>query len=183
MSSLAKSSQQALDYLTQPSRRRPLFVVALICLFAGALWAFSPGPPVPRARAPPAPVQTQRPAAGASGDGPAKPGGTWDYKRDWLNYRFTDAQCDKAFPKLFEELDRSKADRGNKPITLQELDAIPRQNGYVRGIVHDQQVRPYEPEYSVEWTNNDLHSSTSMQHRARSIRGTLPSSCPSTAPS
>ena len=132
MSSLAKSSQQALDFISQPSRRRPLFIVALLCLFAGTLWVFSSGSPIVEApiRRPPVPTEGESPKKDLA----------WDVQRDWLNYRLTDEQCDTTFPRLFEELDKSRADRGNRKITLKELNSIPRKNGYVRGLVYEQQV-------------------------------------------
>ena len=134
MSTLSKTSQQAVNFISQPSRRRPLFVLAILCLFAGSLWAFRSRSSAASARSPSRPSQ----AAPAQNHGEA-----WDFERDKLNFRFTEDQCDAAFPGLFDELAKSVADRNGKAITLDEIDTIPRQNGYVRGIIYDQEVRPY----------------------------------------
>ena len=66
--------------------------------------------------------------------------GTWDFRRDEKNYRLDDAECQHAFPGLFEEVDRAVQDRRNKPITFEELESIPRINGYVRGMIYEQEV-------------------------------------------
>ncbi|KAL2444187.1 hypothetical protein ABEF95_015792 [Exophiala dermatitidis] len=73
------------------------------------------------------------------GFGPPRPS-TWDYRRDANNLRLDLRQCEQAFPGLFEEVERPLADRRNSSITLEELDSVPRQNGYVRGMIYDQQL-------------------------------------------
>ena len=67
--------------------------------------------------------------------------GTWDFTRDRKNLLFNNAQCDALFPDLYEEIDRAVRDRNGQQITLAELDSIEPRNGYVRGIIYDQQVR------------------------------------------
>ena len=66
--------------------------------------------------------------------------GTWDFRRDEKNYRLDDAECQHAFPGLFEEVDRAVQDRRNNSITFEELESIPRINGYVRGMIYEQEV-------------------------------------------
>ena len=50
------------------------------------------------------------------------------------------AQCDKAFPELFHDIERAVKDRNGKQITKEEIDGIEPKNGYVRGMIYDQQV-------------------------------------------
>ena len=50
-------------------------------------------------------------------------------------------QCDLAFPGLFEEVDRPVNARMHNPITFEEIDTMPKQNGYVRVMIYNQQVR------------------------------------------
>ena len=66
--------------------------------------------------------------------------GTWDFRRDEKNYQLDDVQCQQAFPGLFNEVDRAVKDRRDRTITLEELEGIPRINGYVRGMIYDQEV-------------------------------------------
>ncbi|KIV83011.1 hypothetical protein PV11_05072 [Exophiala sideris] len=66
--------------------------------------------------------------------------GKWSYKRDADNLMLNSQQCEKAFPGLFEEVDRPVRDRSSSRITLDELDSLPRQNGYVRAMIYNQQL-------------------------------------------
>lgn len=66
--------------------------------------------------------------------------GTWDYTRDRDNLLLTQDQCDQAFPDLFAEIDRAREARSFNPITTKELDSITPRNGYIRAMIHDQQV-------------------------------------------
>jgi hypothetical protein len=66
--------------------------------------------------------------------------GTWNYQRDAENLMLDSQQCDQAFPGLFEEVDRPVNERMHTPITVEEIDAIPKQNGYVRAMIYNQQV-------------------------------------------
>ncbi len=67
--------------------------------------------------------------------------GQWNYARDADNLLLDSQQCDQAFPGLFEEAERPVNERLHKPITVAELDSMPQQNGYVRAMIYDQQVR------------------------------------------
>ena len=66
--------------------------------------------------------------------------GTWDYKRDRFNLMLNTAQCEQAFPGLFDEIERPKTQRQTRPITLKEINAIVPRNGYVRAMIVNQQV-------------------------------------------
>lgn len=67
--------------------------------------------------------------------------GRWNFKRDAENLMLDSHQCEQAFPGLFHEVERPGNDRKDSPITLEELDSVPQQNGYVRAMIYDQQVR------------------------------------------
>lgn len=49
-------------------------------------------------------------------------------------------QCERAFPGLFEEVERPVKNRKTSHITALELDRVPKQNGYVRAMIFNQQV-------------------------------------------
>lgn len=66
--------------------------------------------------------------------------GTWNYKRDADNLMLDSKQCEQAFPGLFEEIERPVKDRMHSHITVHELDSVPKQNGFVRAMVYNQQV-------------------------------------------
>lgn len=67
--------------------------------------------------------------------------GHWNYARDRRNFFLTQAQCDTAFPDLFKEVDRPVKLRKSNKISLKELDETPALNGFIRGMIYDQQVR------------------------------------------
>ncbi|KAJ6117908.1 Lipopolysaccharide-modifying protein [Penicillium sp. IBT 18751x] len=64
----------------------------------------------------------------------------WDYQRDKDNLLFDQGECDRAFPALFDEIERAKRDRQSRPITLEELESITPKNGYIRAMIYDQQL-------------------------------------------
>ena len=66
--------------------------------------------------------------------------GIWNFERDANNLLLSDAQCDAAFPGLFKEIDRAVSHRRRNHITISEIDEIKISNGYVRGMIYDQQV-------------------------------------------
>lgn len=66
--------------------------------------------------------------------------GRWNFMRDRNNLLLDDAQCDVAFPKLFDEVERAVNNRRHNHITSDELDAIEPKNGYVRAMIYDQEV-------------------------------------------
>lgn len=72
---------------------------------------------------------------------PSRPGfsGTWDYSHR-NNLMFTEEQCDAAFPRLFEEIERATSNRARHKITKDELDRIEPKNGFIRAMIYDQQV-------------------------------------------
>lgn len=67
--------------------------------------------------------------------------GTWDWRRDGKNFILDEEQCEQAFPGLFEEVKRAVRDRHGKSVTLEEMDAIEPVNGYIRGMIYEQEVR------------------------------------------
>ncbi|EXJ90583.1 hypothetical protein A1O1_03686 [Capronia coronata CBS 617.96] len=75
------------------------------------------------------------------GAGKGRFDGTWHYNRDANNLMLDSQQCDQAFPGLFEEVQRPVNARLHGPrITLDDIDSIPRRNGYVRAMIYDQQL-------------------------------------------
>ena len=66
--------------------------------------------------------------------------GRWDYHRDQDNLLMDLAQCETAFPGLFDEIKRPMTDRWARRITVEEIDSIEPKNGYVRAMIFDQQV-------------------------------------------
>jgi len=69
--------------------------------------------------------------------------GRWNSRRDRNNLMLDDSQCEVAFPKLFEEVERAVNLRRPSHITSDELDAIEPKNGYVRAMIYDQEVSRY----------------------------------------
>ena len=65
--------------------------------------------------------------------------GSWDPSHRNILV-FTDDQCDEAFPKLFEEIERATLSRAHHRITKDELDRIEPKNGFIRAMIYDQQV-------------------------------------------
>ncbi|EXJ89791.1 hypothetical protein A1O3_02858 [Capronia epimyces CBS 606.96] len=66
--------------------------------------------------------------------------GKWNYTRDAGNLLLDSEQCEQAFPGLFEEVERPMKGRAKSHITVDEIDSIPRRNGYVRAMIFDQQL-------------------------------------------
>lgn len=66
--------------------------------------------------------------------------GHWNSARDSNNLLLNNAQCEAAFPKLFDEVERAVNTRWGNHITSDELDAIDPKNGYVRAMIYDQEV-------------------------------------------
>jgi hypothetical protein len=69
---------------------------------------------------------------------------TWDFARDRHYLLFNNDQCNQIFPDLYADIDRAVKDRHGQRITLQEIDSIEPVNGYVRGMIYNQQVRAME---------------------------------------
>lgn len=66
--------------------------------------------------------------------------GTWDYHRDRDNLLLTLDQCDRAFPGFFVEVDRAVDVWRSARIKEADVDAIPRQNGFVRAMIYDNKL-------------------------------------------
>ena len=118
--------------LMPPFRRGTyiLYVLAgLFCLFG--LYALLPQPPTQRRSSP---VKTGAKAA-TSFDG------NWNPARDSLNLLLNDDQCTEAFSGLFADINRAIEDRGGMQVSVAELERVPRINGYVRGMIYNQEVR------------------------------------------
>ena len=49
-------------------------------------------------------------------------------------------KCEKTFPGLFDEVDRAARGRWGKKITSTDLDQIELRNGYIRGMIYNQEV-------------------------------------------
>lgn len=66
--------------------------------------------------------------------------GKWNVSRDWMNFRLTNEECTEAFPGLYADIDRAILDRRGTKISLEELEQVPKINGYVRGMIYNQQL-------------------------------------------
>ena len=65
----------------------------------------------------------------------------FDVARDGLNYGLSEAQCFSAFPKLFNETNKSALLRQDNQFTYKDLDSRNVEDGMVRGIIEQGQVR------------------------------------------
>jgi hypothetical protein len=63
----------------------------------------------------------------------------WEFqtRRDAENYGLSDYQCRAAFPKLFDQVEKSVATRRISKITKEDLDSQKWLNGMVRGMVYN----------------------------------------------
>jgi hypothetical protein len=76
---------------------------------------------------------------------------TWDFvvERDGNNHGLSEDQCRTAFPKLYNELDKSSALRADRHFTYKEFDSRTVDDGMVRGIIDRGEV-------SKHWTRLTL---------------------------
>lgn len=65
---------------------------------------------------------------------------SWKYERDGKRLVMDQSMCEKSFPGLYTEVDRMVQKRRDDKITKDMLDVLERRNGYVRVMLHDQQV-------------------------------------------
>lgn len=89
-------------------------------------------------------LKSSRPVGScSSSESSTTPAEDWafDVNRDALNYGLSEAQCLTAFPKLFNESDRSAFLRKDNPFTYKDLDSRNVEDGMVRGIIEQGQVR------------------------------------------
>ncbi|KAM3416007.1 hypothetical protein BST61_g9494 [Cercospora zeina] len=70
----------------------------------------------------------------------------WQYNwaRDGNNQALTASQCDAAFPKLYQEIDRARAHFNGKKITEKHIELSGGNDGGVRFLIVDSQVRIVE---------------------------------------
>lgn len=68
--------------------------------------------------------------------------GSWEFiaERDAKDHGLSEEQCQKAFPKLFVEVDKSASSRAENNITYEELDSRPVEDGMGRAIIYRGQV-------------------------------------------
>lgn len=109
------------------------FVVALFFLWSGQLLQSTPVAVDSK------PIPITQPRKGLY-DVKTPYNGTWNFVRDRKNYLLSSHQCDTLFPDLYKDLDRAIKDRNGKKITLKEIDSIKPKNGFIRGIIYDQQL-------------------------------------------
>lgn len=76
--------------------------------------------------------------------------GKWDWQRDGKNFLLNEEQCEQAFPGLFDEVKRAVKDRNGKMITLEEVDRIEPTNGYIRGMIYDQEASTRRPSIYIQ---------------------------------
>lgn len=106
-------------------------VIVVIVLFYTSRYASYPS--LPPSRSSWEPTRNYHPNNGAFD-------GTWNFTRDARNLLLNHDQCDLAFPRLFQEIDRPVSNRRSRPITLKEIEGIQPMNGYIRAMIYDQQV-------------------------------------------
>ena len=73
---------------------------------------------------------------------PASFDSSWEYPRDAKKLSLSPQQCEAAFPGLSYEVTRNVRDRNGNKLSLQDIDSIPKQNGYVRAMIYDNEVSP-----------------------------------------
>jgi hypothetical protein len=71
---------------------------------------------------------------------------TWDFvvERDGNNHGLSEDQCRTAFPKLYNELDKSSALRADRHFTYKEFDSRTVDDGMVRGIIDRGEVSKHQ---------------------------------------
>ncbi|KAI9812562.1 MAG: hypothetical protein M1827_004551 [Pycnora praestabilis] len=100
--------------------------------------------------------------------------GTWDWRRDSKNLLLEDGQCEQAFPGLFEDVNRAVNDRRSRKITLEEVDSIDPINGYVRGMIYEQEstfiiyADAQTPHHARNCADLTLQELSPFQHRTSS---------------
>jgi len=67
---------------------------------------------------------------------------TWNLTQERLRLTLNHDQCSLQFPRLYDDIDRAVRDtKGrNGAITLQDLESVSKINGYVRGMVYDNEL-------------------------------------------
>lgn len=65
----------------------------------------------------------------------------FDWRRDSFKYGLDDHQCDVAFLRLFQDIDIAVEHRRGRNVTLQDIDDHLTQNGTIRAMIFDGQVR------------------------------------------
>ncbi|KAF2161762.1 hypothetical protein M409DRAFT_58838 [Zasmidium cellare ATCC 36951] len=66
---------------------------------------------------------------------------SYEWERDRNNHGLTKEQCDIAFPELYNEIDRAVEYWKDRKITPQSIDLVDGNDGGVRVLIHDQQLR------------------------------------------
>ena len=74
--------------------------------------------------------------------GATNPFAKWEFdaSRDGDNYGLSTAQCDAAFPLLFNEISKSTASRRQNRITSEELESIEMKGGMARVMIYNNDV-------------------------------------------
>jgi hypothetical protein len=112
-------------------RGSPLVYVACSLAFLFMLYELIPRSPIPESANVPTKVDFYNSIEFS---------GSWNASRDSHNLRLDNKQCSEAFPGLFADIDRAVADRKGRRITLEELEKVPKINGYVRGMIYNQEL-------------------------------------------
>ncbi|KAI9743979.1 MAG: hypothetical protein M1818_002713 [Claussenomyces sp. TS43310] len=79
--------------------------------------------------------------ANSTGPAPAE-AHNWEYgyPRDSNNLGMNDGMCQAAFPGLFQDIHRAVEDRNGSKVSIQELDGIQINNGYIRCMIYDRKL-------------------------------------------
>ena len=80
------------------------------------------------------------PAPGPDGEKVNEPPWEFVVERDGDNHGLSEEQCRVAFPKLYDEVDKSTEFRRQNKIKLKELNSIPVEDGMVRALIHHGEV-------------------------------------------
>lgn len=62
------------------------------------------------------------------------------YARDWNNYGLAEDQCEQAFPRYGQEINRAVQFRSSQHVTIDEMNTEWRDDGIMRLMMYDNQV-------------------------------------------
>jgi hypothetical protein len=125
------------------------------------------------------PAESQKPIHVPIKDQSLEPDWTYDWERDRDDYTLSSAQCDAAFPELYNEIDRATELWTNRShtITPQDIDISWRRDAAFRVLINNGQVRVTESRDTM----NDayVHRTLAVLHQIqRAVVGAGPEHLP-----